>query len=67
EQKPPEEGFRYPPLRRSRVFRDECREFLTPLLHRLGRRKVISQPVAELVGRLDLRARDPNRTRERFR
>ncbi len=64
---PPEERFRYPPLRWSRVFRDESREFLTPLLQRLGRRKVIPEPIDELVGRLDVRARDPNITRERFR
>lgn len=64
---PPEERFRYPPLRWSRVFRDESREFLTPLLQRLRRRKVIPEPIDELVGRLDVRARDPNITRERFR
>ena len=64
---PPEERFRYPPLRWSRVFRDESREFLTPLLRRLRRRKVIPEPIDELVGRLDVRARDPNITRERFR
>ena len=67
EHKPPEERFRYPPLRWSRVFRDESREFLTPLLRRMGRRKVIPEPIDELVGRLDVRARDPNITRERFR
>ncbi|MGI0130645.1 MAG: IS4 family transposase [Thermoplasmata archaeon] len=67
EHMPPEERFRYPPLRWSRVFRDESREFLTPLLQRLGRRKVIPEPIDELVGRLDVRARDPNITRERFR
>ena len=64
---PPEERFRYPPLRWSRVFRDESREFLAPLLDRLHRRKVIPDPIDELVGRLDVRARDPNITRERFR
>ena len=67
EHKPPEERFRYPPLRWSRVFRDESREFLTPLLRRTGRRKVIPEPIDELVGRLEVRARDPNITRERFR
>ena len=67
EHKPPEERFRYPPLRWSRVFRDERREFRTPLLRRLGRRRVIPEPVDELVGRLKVRARDPNITRERFR
>ncbi|MGI0156731.1 MAG: IS4 family transposase, partial [Thermoplasmata archaeon] len=64
EHMPPEERFRYPPLRWSRVFRDESREFLTPLLQRLGRRKVIPEPIDELVGRLDVRARDPNITRD---
>jgi putative transposase len=64
---PPEERFRYPPLRWSRVFRDESREFLPPLLHRLGKRKMIPDPIDEMVGRLDVRARDPNITRERFR
>ena len=56
-----------PPLRWSRVFRDESREFLTPLLRRLGRRMVIPEPIDELVGRLEVRARGPNITRERFR
>jgi putative transposase len=64
---PPEERFRYPPIRWSRVFRDECREFLPPLLKRLGKREVIPDPIDEMVGRLDVRARDPNITRERFR
>jgi putative transposase len=64
---PPEERFRYPPLRWSRVFRNESREFLAPLLQRLRRRKVVPEPIDELVGRLDVRARDPNITRERFR
>lgn len=67
EHMPPEERFRYPPIRWSRVFRDECREFLSPLLKRLGKRKVIPDPIDEMVGRLDVRARDPNITRERFR
>jgi IS4 transposase len=64
---PPQERYRYPPLRWSRVFRDECREFLPPLLQRVGKRKVIPDPIDEMVGRLDVRARDPNITRERFR
>ncbi len=64
---PAEERFRYPPIRWSRVFRDECREFLPPLLQRVGKRKVIPDPIDEMVGRLDVRARDPNITRERFR
>jgi putative transposase len=63
----PEERFRYPPLRWSRVFRDESRGFLEPLLKRLKRRKVIPDPIDELVGRLDVRARDPNISRKRFR
>jgi putative transposase len=63
----PEERFRYPPLRWSRVFREESREFLAPLLQRMGRRRVVPDPIDELVGRLDVRARDPNITRERFR
>ena len=67
EHMPPDEWFRYPPLRWSRVFRDESRESLTPLLQRLGSRKAIPEPIDELVGRLDVRARDPNITRERFR
>jgi putative transposase len=67
EQVPPEERFRYPPLRWSKVFRDESREFLTPLLQRMRRRRVVPEPIDELVGRLDVRARDPNITRERFR
>jgi len=64
---PPEERFRYPPLRWSRVFRDESRGFLPPLLQRMKRRRVVPDPIDELVGRLDVRARDPNITRERFR
>jgi len=64
---PPEERFRYPPLRWSRVFRDESSEFLPHLLRRVRKRKVIPDPIDELVGRLDVRARDPNITRERFR
>lgn len=64
---PPEERFRYPALRWSRVFRDECREFLPPLLQRLKKSKVTTDPIDEMVGRLDVRARDPNITRERFR
>ncbi len=62
EHKPPEERFRYPPLRWSRVFRDASREFLTPLLRRMGKRRVIPEPIDELVGRLDVRARDSNIT-----
>lgn len=64
---PSEERFRYPPLRWSRVFRDESRGFLTPLLHRVKRRQVVPDPIDEMVGRMDVRARDPNITRERFR
>jgi putative transposase len=64
---PTEERFRYPPLRWSRVFRDESRGFLPPLLQRLKKRRVVPDPIDELVGRLDVRARDPNITRERFR
>ena len=64
---PPEERFRYPPLRWSRVFRDESRGFLTPLLQRLKKRRVVPDPIDEMVGRLDVRAGDPNITRERFR
>ena len=64
---PPQERFRYPPLRWSRVFRGESAEFLPHLLRRLRKRKVIPDPIDELVGRLDVRARDPNITRERFR
>jgi putative transposase len=64
---PPEERFRYPPLRWSRVFLDESRGFLGPLLQRMRRRKVVPDPIDEFVGRLDVRARDPHITRERFR
>jgi IS4 transposase len=64
---PTEERFRYPPLRWSRVFRDESRGFLPPLLRRLKKRRVVPDPIDEMVGRLDVRARDPNITRERFR
>lgn len=64
---PPEERFRYPPLRWSRVFRDESRGFLPPLPQRMKKRKVVPDPIDEMVGRLDVRARDPNITRERFR
>ena len=64
---PPEERFRYPPLRWSRVFRDESRGFLPPLLRRLKKRRVVPDPIDEMVGRLDVRSRDPNITRERFR
>ena len=64
---PPEERFRYPPLRWSRMFRDEAREFLPHVLQRLRRRKVIPDSLDELLGRLDVRMRDPNITRERFR
>jgi putative transposase len=64
---PTEERFRYPPIRWSRVFRDESRGFLPPLLQRLKKRRVVPDPIDELVGRLDVRARDPNITRERFR
>jgi IS4 transposase len=67
ERVPPEERFRYPPIRWSRVFRDECREFLPPLLQRVGKRRVIPDPIDEMEGRLEVRARDPNITRERFR
>jgi putative transposase len=67
EHMPPEERFRYPPLRWSRVFRDESRGFLPPLLQRLRKRPVVPDPIDELVGRMDVRARDPNITRERFR
>ncbi|EQD50597.1 ISH8 transposase, partial [mine drainage metagenome] len=56
---PPEERFRYPPLRWSRVFQDESRGFLGPLLQRMRRRKVVPDPIDEFVGRLDVRARDP--------
>ncbi|MGC2034455.1 MAG: IS4 family transposase [Thermoplasmata archaeon] len=64
---PAEERFRYPPLRWSRVFRDESRGFLTPLLQRLKKTRVVPDPIDEMVGRLDVRARDPNITRQRFR
>jgi putative transposase len=64
---PTEERFRYPPIRWSRVFRDESRGFLPPLLQRLKKRRVVPDPIDEMVGRLDVRARDPNITRERFR
>jgi hypothetical protein len=63
----PEQRFRYPPLRWSRVFRKESQGFLAPLLKRLGKRQVIPDPIDELVSRLDVRARDPNISREKFR
>jgi IS4 transposase len=63
----PEERFRYPPLRWSRGFRKESQGFLAPLLKRLKRRQVVPDPIDELVGRLDVLARDPNISRERFR
>jgi hypothetical protein len=49
------------------MFRDEAREFLPHVLQRLRRRKVIPDSLDELLGRLDVRMRDPNITRERFR
>ena len=64
---PPEERYRFPPLRWSRVFREESREFLSPLLQRLKRRKVVPDPIDEMVGRLEVRVHDPNISRERFR
>lgn len=64
---PPEERFRYPPLLWSKAFRDESRRFLPPLLQRLKKHRVVPDPIDEMVGRLDVRARDPNITRERFR
>jgi putative transposase len=64
---PPEERFRFPPLRWSRMFREESREFLPYVLRRVKRRKVIPDPIDELLGRLEVRVRDPNISRERFR
>lgn len=49
------------------MFRDESREFLTPPLRRMGEHKVITEAIDKLVGRLDVRACDPNIPRERFR
>ena len=63
---PPGSG-RHPSLRWSRWCRDESRGLLPPLLPRLGWQKGIPEPVDEQVGRLDVRARDPNITREKLR
>ncbi len=64
---PAEERFGYPPLRWSRVFRDESRGLLPPPLQRLKRRRMVPDPIDKMVGRLDVRAPDRNITRERFR
>ncbi len=62
-----EERLRHPSLRWSRGCRDESRGCLPPLLWRLGKRKVIPEPIDKRVGIVDVRARDPNITREKLR
>ncbi len=64
---PTEWRSRYPPIRWSRAFRELAREFLPHVLARLHRRPVAPEPIYELAGRLWVRARNPQITREEFR